>query len=91
MTPKPLDNTAIETEVRKNLAGDGITGIQIEVDNGVVVTLKGNLKTSSDRQKAYDDRVSSASSIALPSASDWGGARCEPALQLFEDPLRYIR
>jgi osmotically-inducible protein OsmY len=55
MTPKPLDNTAIETEVRKNLAGDGITGIQIEVDNGVVETLKGNLKTSSDRKKAYDD------------------------------------
>jgi osmotically-inducible protein OsmY len=54
MTPKPLDNTAIETEVRKNLTGDGITGIQIDVNNGVV-TLKGNVKTSSDRQKAYDD------------------------------------
>jgi len=54
MTPKPLDNTAIETEVRKNLAGDGITGIHIDVSNGVV-TLDGNVKTSSDRSKAYDD------------------------------------
>jgi len=24
MTPKPLDNATIETEIRKNLAGDGI-------------------------------------------------------------------
>jgi len=54
MTPKPLDNAAIETEVRKNLAGDGITGIHIGVDNGVV-TLEGNVKTSSDRRKAYND------------------------------------
>ena len=54
VTPKPLDNTAIETEIRKNLAGDGITGISIGVDNGVV-TLNGNVKTSSDRQKAYND------------------------------------
>jgi osmotically-inducible protein OsmY len=54
MTPKPLDNTAIEAEVRKNLAGDGITGLTINVDNGVV-TLTGNVKTSSERSKAYDD------------------------------------
>jgi osmotically-inducible protein OsmY len=54
MTPKPLDSTAIEAEIRKNLALDGITGLHIGVDNGVV-TLEGNVKTSSDRQKAYDD------------------------------------
>jgi osmotically-inducible protein OsmY len=54
MTPKPLDNAAIETEIRKNLAGDGIIGVHISVDAGVV-TLEGNVKTSSDRQKAYDD------------------------------------
>ena len=54
MTPKPLDNTAIESEIRKNLTGDGITGLSINVDNGVV-TLTGNVKTSSDRDKAYND------------------------------------
>ena len=54
MTPKPLDNTAIESEVRKNLAGDGITGLSINVDNGVV-TLTGNVKSGADRTKAYND------------------------------------
>jgi osmotically-inducible protein OsmY len=54
MTPKPLDNTAIEAEVRKNLTADGITGLTINVDNGVV-TLSGSVKNSSDRSKAYDD------------------------------------
>jgi len=54
MTPKPLDNTAIESEIRKNLAGDGITGLSINVDNGVV-TLTGNVKSGSDRDKAYND------------------------------------
>jgi osmotically-inducible protein OsmY len=54
MTPKPLDNTAIEEEIRKNMAADGITGMKIDVSNGVV-TLEGRVKTSSDRQKAYDD------------------------------------
>jgi osmotically-inducible protein OsmY len=54
MTPKPLDNTAIESEVRKNLAGDGITGLSINVDNGVV-TLSGSVKSSADRDKARND------------------------------------
>jgi osmotically-inducible protein OsmY len=52
-TPGPLDNTAIETEIRKNLAGDHITGLQIEVHDGMV-TLNGH-GTAADRQKAYDD------------------------------------
>jgi osmotically-inducible protein OsmY len=52
-TPGPLDNTAIETEIRKNLAGDHITGLQIEVHDGMV-TLTGH-GSASDRQKAYDD------------------------------------
>jgi osmotically-inducible protein OsmY len=52
-TPGPLDNTAIETEIRKNLAGDHITGLQIEVHDGMV-TLNGH-GSASDRQKAYDD------------------------------------
>ena len=52
-TPGPLDNTAIETEIRKNLAGDRITGLQIEVHDGMV-TLNGH-GSASDSQKAYDD------------------------------------
>lgn len=52
-TPGPLDNTAIESEIRKNLAGDHITGLQIEVHDGMV-TLNGH-GTAADRQKAYDD------------------------------------
>jgi osmotically-inducible protein OsmY len=55
MTPKPLDNTAIETEIRKNLAGDHITGLQIDVHDGMV-TLNGH-GSAADRQKAYDDAV----------------------------------
>ena len=54
MTPKPLDNTAIQAEVRKNLLGDGYTGISINVDNGVV-TLTGSVNTTADRDKAYND------------------------------------
>lgn len=54
MTPKPMDNTAIEEEIRKNMASDGITGMHIDVSNGVV-TLTGNVKNAADRQKAYDD------------------------------------
>ena len=54
MTPKPLDNTAIQAEVRKNLVADGITGISINVDQGVV-TLTGKVNSASDRDKAYND------------------------------------
>ena len=56
VTPAPLDNKAIQTEVEKNLASDGLTGIVhvSEVHEGVV-TLTGTVKTTSDRQKAYDD------------------------------------
>jgi osmotically-inducible protein OsmY len=54
MTPKPLDNTAIEEEIRKNMLADGITGMKIDVSNGTV-TLSGDVKTAADRQKAYDD------------------------------------
>jgi osmotically-inducible protein OsmY len=56
VTPQPLDNKAIQAEVEKNLAADGLTGVVhvSEVHEGVV-TLTGTVKTSSDRQKAYDD------------------------------------
>ncbi len=53
VTPKPLDNSAIETEVRKNLTADNITGLQIDVSNGVV-TLDGHL-SAGDKQKAIAD------------------------------------
>lgn len=55
-TPGPLDNKAIQAEVEKNIAADGLTGIVhvSEVHEGVV-TLTGTVKSSSDRQKAYDD------------------------------------
>jgi osmotically-inducible protein OsmY len=54
MTPKPLDNTAIQGEVRKNLTADGLRGLSINVDNGVV-TLTGTVKTNADRDTAYND------------------------------------
>jgi len=53
MTPAPLDNTAIETEIRKNLAGDNITGLHIDVHEGMV-TLTGH-GSAADREKAYKD------------------------------------
>ena len=53
VTPKPLDNTAIETEVRKNLTADNITGLHIDVSNGVV-TLDGHL-SAGDKAKAIQD------------------------------------
>jgi osmotically-inducible protein OsmY len=52
-TPKPLDNTAIESEVRKNLTADGISGLHIDVSNGVV-TLDGHL-SANDKSKAIAD------------------------------------
>jgi hypothetical protein len=53
MTPKPLDNTAIETEIRKNLTADGITGLHIDVSGGTV-TLDGHL-SAADKDKALAD------------------------------------
>ena len=53
VTPAPLDNTAIETEIRKNLAGDNITGLHIDVHEGMV-TLSGH-GSAADRDKAYKD------------------------------------
>ncbi len=53
-TPKALDDTAIAEEIRKNQLGDGITGMTVDVNNGVV-TLHGDVKTSSVKQAAIDD------------------------------------
>ena len=57
MTPDALDNRAIQAEVQKNLAADGLTGI-VHVDSvsgDGVVTLSGTVHNAADRQKAYDD------------------------------------
>jgi len=54
MTPKPLDNATTATEIKKNLLGDKLTGVDVDVNEGVV-TLAGHLPTAADRQKAYDD------------------------------------
>ena len=54
MTPSSMDSTAIEAEIRKNMAADHITGMTVAVNDGVV-TLSGHTATSADRQKAYDD------------------------------------
>ncbi|MDQ6800516.1 MAG: BON domain-containing protein, partial [Acidobacteriota bacterium] len=50
-----MDATAISEEIRKNMAADGITGMSISVDKDGRTTLKGNVKNSSDKQKALDD------------------------------------
>jgi osmotically-inducible protein OsmY len=49
----PSDNTT-EAEIRKNLAGDHITGMSINVDNDVV-TLEGTVKNETDHQTAIHD------------------------------------
>lgn len=53
MTPASMDNATIEAEVRKNFTADGITGLSVQVQDGVV-TLTGHLPTTADRQKALD-------------------------------------
>ena len=54
MTPKSLDNTTTATEIKKNLLGDHLTGVDVDVTDGVV-TLAGHLPTAADREKAHDD------------------------------------
>ena len=46
-TPKSMDNSATELEIRKNLAEDGITGLEIKVNDGTV-TLDGHADNSSE-------------------------------------------
>jgi osmotically-inducible protein OsmY len=53
-TPKQWDNAAIEAEIRKNLAADGMTGMTVQSDNGRV-TLKGDVNSAGDRSKAIED------------------------------------
>jgi osmotically-inducible protein OsmY len=57
-------DSATEAEIRKNLAGDHITGMTIKVDNGVV-TLDGDVKNETDHQTAIHDaqKVHGVSSV----------------------------
>lgn len=52
-TPANMDNAAIEAEVRKSLVDDGITGLSISVDGGVV-TLEGKVSNHDDHMKAIN-------------------------------------
>jgi osmotically-inducible protein OsmY len=47
-------DSATEAEIRKNLAGDHITGMTIKV-NGDTVTLQGDVKNETDHQTAIHD------------------------------------
>ena len=47
-------DSATEAEIRKNLAGDHLTGMSIKVDNGTV-TLEGDVKNETDHQTAIHD------------------------------------
>jgi osmotically-inducible protein OsmY len=47
-------DSATEAEIRKNLAGDHMTGMTIKIDHGVV-TLEGDVKNDTDRQTAIHD------------------------------------
>lgn len=53
-TPAPLDNAATVAEVKKNLVADGLTGIDVD-SNGGVVTLTGHLATRDARRTAVHD------------------------------------
>jgi osmotically-inducible protein OsmY len=54
VTPAPLDNVATTAEVKKNLLGDNVTGIDVDSNNGVV-TLTGHLATREARSAAVHD------------------------------------
>ena len=54
VTPKPLDNAATTAEVKKNLIGDSLTGIDVDTTDGVV-TLTGHLPTRAARRNAVHD------------------------------------
>lgn len=53
--PKPLEKTALEAEIRKNWAGDNITGLSLDVTNDGVVTVAGHLATVDQRNTAIHD------------------------------------
>ena len=52
--PKSLDNTTTATEIKKNLVANDLSGVDVDVNQGVV-TLGGHLPTDADRKQAHDD------------------------------------
>lgn len=54
-TPKGLDNVAMKSEIHKNLASDGITGVDVDVNNGVV-TLSGTIAADKHQAVISDAR-----------------------------------
>lgn len=49
-----MDSAAIEQRVQKNISGDGITGVHIDVRNGIV-TLSGDVRSPAQRDRALRD------------------------------------
>jgi osmotically-inducible protein OsmY len=47
-------HAATASEIKRNLLVDHLTGVDVDVSEGVVM-LVGHLPTAADRQKAYDD------------------------------------
>lgn len=63
VTPDKWDDPAIEAEIRKHMSTDGITGMSIKSNDGVV-TLEGDVKNEDQHQKALADaRVKGVSRI----------------------------
>ncbi len=54
-TPKAMDNTAMKAEIHKNLASDGITGVDVDVNNGAV-TLSGTVAADKHQAAVSDAR-----------------------------------
>jgi osmotically-inducible protein OsmY len=52
-TPAGVDDDVMEAEIRKNMVDDGITGLSIKINEGVV-TLEGNVSSRDDERKAID-------------------------------------
>ena len=53
--PKPLEKTAMEAEIRKNWAGDNITGLSLDIGNDGVVTVSGHLARQDQVDTAVHD------------------------------------
>jgi len=53
--PKPLEKTALESEIRKNWLGDNITGLSLQIDDNGVVTVSGHLATQDQVNTAIHD------------------------------------
>ena len=63
VAPGGMSDSAIEGEIRKHMSSDGITGMSIKSNDGVV-TLEGDVKREDQHQKALADaRVGGVKSI----------------------------